>query len=85
MKLHLIDDWARKWWRLWSVRLNAIGLAILAWVQIDPVSALSVWVMMPSEVRKVLPPDFITIVGLAFFALSMMARLVVQPKLEKRQ
>ncbi|MEN9936064.1 MAG: hypothetical protein RLZZ387_2643 [Chloroflexota bacterium] len=84
MKLHLIDDWARKWWRLWSVRLNAIGLAILAWVQIDPVGALAVWAMMPSEVRAALPPNFVTVVGLLFFGLSMLARLVVQPRLDRK-
>lgn len=74
---------ARHWWRLWSIRLNAIGLSLLAWVQIDPVSALAVWNMMPHDVRAVLPQNIVTIVGLAFFALSMIARLVVQPKLVK--
>lgn len=81
MRLHLIDDWARKWWRLWSVRLNAIGLALLGWVQFDPVGVLAVWNMMPSDVRSVLPPNFITILGLTFFGLSMLARIVSQPKL----
>jgi len=81
MKLHLIDDVARKWWRLWSVRLNAFGLALLGWVQFDPLGALSVWNMMPPAVRNFLPPEFLLYVGLALFALSMVARLVVQPKL----
>lgn len=76
-------DNCKHWWKLWSLRLNAIGLAILGFVQIDPVSALAVWNMMPPAVRGVLPPNFITWVGMAFFALSMLARLVVQPKLVK--
>lgn len=79
--MQLIDD-ARQWWRLWSVRLNAIGLAILAWVQFDPVSVLAVWNMMPLDVRAALPPTTVRIVGLALVALAMIARLVKQPKLK---
>lgn len=72
---------ARQWWRLWSIRLNAIGLALLGWVQFDPVSALSVWNMLPGEVRAVLPRDVVALVGGLFFVLSMLARLVHQPTL----
>jgi hypothetical protein len=73
----LVDD-ARNWWRWWSMRLNALGLAILAWVQIDPVSVLYVWAMMPEEVKAILPPRFLVFVGLGLFALSMIARVVKQ-------
>lgn len=82
IKPRLIPDW-RKAWRLWSVRLNALGLAILGWVQFDPVAALAVWNMMPAPVRDVLPSNFIALAGLALFALSMLARIVRQPKLEQ--
>lgn len=81
--MKLIEDWASKWWRLWSVRLNAIGLAILGWVQFDPVGAVAVWNMMPLDVRRVLPPNIVMLIGLALFGLSMIARLVQQPKLGK--
>lgn len=82
LKLHLIPN-ARQWWKLWSIRLNGIGLAILGWVQFDPVGALTVWNMLPYAVRDILPPNFLTFVGLALFALSMLSRVVAQPKLEK--
>lgn len=70
---------------MWSIRLNAIGLAILAWVQVDPVSVLAVWNMLPPDARKILPPNFISIVGIIIFGLSMLARLVRQPKLEAKR
>ena len=70
--MKFIQD-ARNWWRLWSIRLIAIGLSILAYVQIDPVGAL----------RHVLPANIVTLIGLAFFGLSMVARLVVQPNLDR--
>jgi hypothetical protein len=78
----LIDN-ARDWWRLWSIRLNAIGLAIVGWVWFDPVGVLAVWNMMPIAVRGVFPPEILFACGLLFFALSMIARLVKQPKLHK--
>lgn len=78
--MQLIDN-ARQWWRLWSIRLNAIGIAILGWVQFDPVGALTVWNMLPPAVRDVLPANFLTVAGLALFVLSMLSRVVAQPKL----
>jgi hypothetical protein len=77
--MRLVDNW-KAFWRMWSIRLNAIGLAILAWVQIDPVSVMMVWNMMPIDVRRALPENFMTIAGLSLFSLSMMARLVRQEK-----
>lgn len=74
---------ARDWWKLWSIRLNAIGLTIVGWVQFDPVGALAVWNMLPPAVRDFLPPNFLTIAGLLLFSLSMLSRVVAQPKLEK--
>lgn len=78
----LIDD-CKKWWKLWSIRLNALGLLILGYIQFDPVGALSVWNMMPGPVQAYIPRGAITVLGMALFALSMLARLVHQPKLEK--
>lgn len=78
----LVDE-ARQAWRFWSIRFNAIGLAILGWVQFDPVSALAVWNMMPANVRAVLPPHLLTFIAFVFFALAMLARVVKQPGLEK--
>ncbi|MGD9470601.1 MAG: hypothetical protein AB7G24_00720 [Novosphingobium sp.] len=84
IRARLIAD-LRHAWRMWSVRLNAIGLAVLAWVQIDPVSVLEVWNMMPAAVRAHLPAHFVLPVASGLFALSLLARLVRQPKLEKKR
>ena len=77
---YLIDN-ARDWWRFASIRLNAIGLALLGWFAFDPVGVLYVWQMLPPDVRAFLPPNFVLFAGMALFALSMIARLVKQPKL----
>jgi hypothetical protein len=75
----LIDNW-RSWHRFWSVRLNALGIAILTWVQFDPVGVLYVWSLLPEDVRMILPPRFLMFVGLGLFALSMLARVVKQKR-----
>lgn len=74
----LVDD-VRQVHRWWSVRLNAIGLLILSYVQFDPVGALGVWNMMPAPARELLPRNFLAIAGMALFGLSMLARVVKQP------
>lgn len=79
----LIDD-ARNWWRLWSVRLNMLGLAIMSYIAFDPSAVLVVINMMPAPVRSALPDRIELIVGGLIFALAMISRLVVQPRLEKR-
>lgn len=79
IKTRLVPE-ASQWWRLASIRLNAAGLALLAWVQFDPVSVLTVWNLMPPAVTRLVPASALTVIGMALFALSMLARLVVQPK-----
>ena len=74
---------ARQFWRLWTIRLNAIGLALLSWAWFDPVSVLAVWNMMPVPVRNAVPPSALLLIGGVLFMLSMIARLVRQPKIEQ--
>ena len=82
IKTHIVPE-VRQAWRWWSMRFNAIGLAILAWVQFDPVSVLTVWNMMPRQVQTLVPAHALSVLALVFFALAMLARIVRQPKLEK--
>ena len=81
--MKLIPHW-RAMWRAWSVRLNAIGLAIQTWFAIDPVSLLAVWNMMPAAVHQIIPAQVASILGALLFALSMIARLVRQPKMKEK-
>lgn len=73
----LIDNWRRQWWRLWSVRLQAIGLFLLAWANLP----LELWGMMPGEVKRLLPGNVATILSSAFFAAALVARFVKQQRL----
>ena len=81
--MKLIPHW-RVLWRAWSVRLNTIGLAILAWFAVDPVSLLAVWNMMPASIHALLPSQVISVLGAFLFALSLVAKFVRQPKMERK-
>jgi hypothetical protein len=84
MKWLIVD--VRLWWRMWSVRVNAIGLLILSALWFDPTLVLAVVNMMPPAVRSALPDHIELFIGGLFFALAMISRLVRQPKLDtKRQ
>lgn len=81
--MKLLPHW-RVLWRSWSVRLNALGILILGWIAVDPVSLLYVWSMMPVEVRDLVPAQFLSLIGAVLFGLSMIARLVRQPKMQEK-
>lgn len=81
--MKLVPHW-RVLWRSWSVRLNALGVLVLGWIAIDPVSLLAVWNMMPAPVRDLIPEQFLSTIGAVLFGLSMLARLVRQPKMQEK-
>lgn len=82
MQLKPIDEW-RKAHKFWSVRLNALLTAIstilLAW----PDAALSLWGLLPAEVKALLPekPILLVLVILSLGALA--ARFIKQEKVRE--
>ena len=83
IKDHLVPE-ARAWWTLWSTRFNLLGLAILGWIQIDPVSLLAVWNMMPVALTRHVPPTVLLTIGTLLFVLSAISRFVRQPKVQAK-
>lgn len=49
-----IMDW-RQAWRLWSVRVSAIGMAIFAFLLAVPDQALAIWMALPPELQQMVP------------------------------
>lgn len=80
IRIRLIENW-QVWWRLWSIRLGAIGAALMAYLTASPDAAITAWAMLPSEFKDVLPPDYLKYIGLSMFVLSLFARVVKQEKL----
>lgn len=82
--MKLVPDW-RLMLQAWSVRLNAIGVILLGWFAVDPVSVLAVWNMMPAAVRDLVPSQIVSITGAVLFAFAFLSKFVRQPKLEEKR
>jgi hypothetical protein len=78
-----LEEW-RQWHRLWSVRLNLIGSALLSFLLAFPDVAVGAWNALPADMKAMLPERFAMFIPLAFFGLSMFARFVKQEKLRGR-
>lgn len=76
--MKLIENW-RQAWRLWSVRVNALGAMLLGWVLLWPESILALWSLVTPEARDLLPRWLSVGAPLVLFLLALGARLVKQP------
>lgn len=74
---------AKVWWKLWSVRLHALGLLITGWLTAVPDAALFAWNAMPADMKAFLPPQYMPFIGMAILVLGILARFVKQEKLTK--
>lgn len=57
LQARLIDDWQRAW-TFWSVRLQALALALATWMIAAPDTALDIWLALPGEAKALLPRHF---------------------------
>lgn len=80
MKFQLIENW-RVWYKLWSVRLTAIGTVLAGWFMASPDAFLNVWLMLPQELKDVLPPDVVKFIPIFLLVVGTFARVVKQNKL----
>lgn len=78
--MKLIPQW-REWHRFWSVRLQLLGAAILTLALETPNALLTVWSMVPADLRTELPEGTGKWIGIAVIALGIVARFIRQPKL----
>jgi hypothetical protein len=77
--MKLIDGW-RQAWRLWSVRLSALGAIIMGWVALTPDALLQAWNALPDDVQAMVPEHVGKLIPFALFVAALIARLVPQPK-----
>lgn len=83
MKPELIENW-RQCWRFWSVRLAAVGTALTGLLIAFPDAALYAWALMPVEFKAAIPPQYMPLIGVGVFVLSIVARLIRQDSLRDK-
>lgn len=82
--MKLIDN-VEHWWKLWSLRLAAVGTAVTSYLVMFPDQAIAVWAMMPDDLKALLPAKFAPMIGVAIFASSMIARVIKQKNVSSSQ
>ena len=78
--MKLVDGW-RKWYKFWSTRLGIIGTAIASVLIASPNLALDLWSNLPAEFKALIPPNYMPMIGVALFIVSMISKFIVQEKL----
>lgn len=78
--MQLIPNVKKQWWRLWSVRLQAVGTALVS-------AAVTAYVSNPDEINAVVlsgvPAEYVAVTGIALNVLGIAARFVKQNNLNK--
>jgi len=75
----MIYNW-KKAWKFWSLRLQAAGLAVLAF----PELLLNLWQSLPDNIKMMLPSEYASVVGITLIAAGMIARLIKQEKVHDK-
>lgn len=78
--MQLIDNW-RQCLRFWSVQLQLAGVVLLTVLETFPDAAISIWTILPADIRASIHPDAVRYAGYAIIACSIAARVIKQPRL----
>lgn len=73
--MKLITNW-RQSWRLWSVRVSAIGAMLFAFLLAAPDQVLAVWQALPTDIQALIPNA--KEIGLALTVAAIAARVLRQ-------
>lgn len=83
LRWELVDGWRKRLWGEWSTKLQMGGLlSLISLLPVDPVTGLSLYNMMPHEVRSILPARVLYPVAIVLFVLSWLAKYAKQRSLD---
>jgi len=75
--MKLIENW-RHAWRLWSVRLSALGALLTTFAAAAPDTLLQIWNGLPDDVRAIFPETAVRVIPTLLFVATIVARLIPQ-------
>lgn len=79
--MQLIKDWRLRW-KFWSVRLQALGAALLTFSLAAPDYAIQAIAILPAELRAGIDPEHIQYLALASVIAGTAAQFIRQQKLD---
>lgn len=82
-KMKLIQGW-KKWHKFWSTRIGLAGTAVTTFLIANPDIANILWQNLPAEIKASIPPQYMPLIGVAIFVVSLVAKFVAQPKLQEQ-
>lgn len=79
--MNLIPNWKQSW-KFWSVRFGILGTVLASIALAAPEAVLYAWAALPEDIKSHMPPAVIKWMGIGIMSLSVISRLIKQPKLE---
>ena len=73
----LISNW-KKCYKFWSVKLALLGSIITSVFITLPESALYIWNNFPEDLKQAIPKEYIPLIGVFVFVLSIVGRVLKQ-------
>ena len=83
-KIKLVPN-AKSFWRLWSVRLSAIGASIMGYFTLYPDKLLEIWLIMPPDLKALLPSQYVSSIAMFIFIGASIARVIKQEKVPQKK
>ena len=79
--MKLVDD-ANNWSKWWSIRLSIIGGFLLTVLEGFPNAVATVLLALPEEIKSVISPEHLKLIGIVCILASPIARVIKQSKLD---
>jgi hypothetical protein len=84
-KLEFVNH-AKLLWKTWSVWLSGVGATLSAVFMAFPDAALNMWMILPPDIKTMLPPVVVQLLGPFMVVMGVASQYVKQHKLaEERQ
>lgn len=77
--------YAKLLWKAWSVWLSGIGAVLGVYLTSAPDTLIHVWLMLPPDLKAVLPVNVAQYISYAMIALGVVSQFIRQPKLEQQR
>ncbi|AAQ63339.1 holin [Burkholderia phage BcepNazgul] len=83
-RVQLVDDW-RNLVKFSSTWFIAVGVVLQSWIEVAPDTLLHVWVLMPDDMKALIPPQYARFVPIAIIVLAVPFRIIKQARLARTQ